>query len=300
MRNKFSLRVAATLCATTLVLTACGSADSLSGTNDDSSRLVVGSQDYYSNEILAELYAQALEKEGFEVQREYRIGQREVYMPEIQSGAIDVFPEYTGNLLQYLDENTSARSADDVYTALSAVMPEGLRVLEMAPATDQDAYVVTKDYAERNSLTTIGDLASVGEVTIGGSSEIQTRPYGPEGLQTLYGVTAQVSPIEDGGGGLTVKALRDGSVQLADIYTADPVMAEGDLVALEDPKGIFLASHVAPIVSQKVDDKAAEAINKVSQALEPSELIEMNRRSVKDKASATTIAAEWLKAEGLA
>ena len=75
-----------------------------------------GSQDYYSNEIIAEVYAQALEDAGDAVDRQMRIGQREVYMPEIEAGTIDVFPEYTGNLLQYLDQNATARSTDESTT----------------------------------------------------------------------------------------------------------------------------------------------------------------------------------------
>ena len=134
-----------------------------------STTLVVGSQDYYSNEILAEAYAQALEGAGFTVDRQMRIGQREVYMPELEAGSIDVFPEYTGNLLQYLDSDATARSTDEVYSALQTALPSGLRALEQAPATDQDSYVVTADFAAEHSLSSIGDLAGAGPLTLGGN-----------------------------------------------------------------------------------------------------------------------------------
>ena len=295
----------AAVAASALALAACGSAESVGGnastgsSENGSTTLVVGSQDYYSNEIIAEAYAQALEGAGFTVDRQMRIGQREVYMPEIEAGAIDVFPEYTGNLLQYLDSDATARSTDEVYSALQTALPSGLRALEQAPATDQDSYVVTTDFAAAHSLTSIGDLANAGTLTLGGNSELRTRPYGPTGLSDLYGVTVNFTPIEDSGGPLTVKALRDGDIQLANIYSSDPALADGTLTVLADPQGLFLASHVVPLASARVDDAAAAVINRVSAALEPADLVEMNRASTQEQRSASQIAREWLASKGL-
>lgn len=296
---KRSMMTLAAAAASTLVLAACGSAQSFDGGSSPSSTIVVGSQDYYSNEIIAEVYAQALENAGYTVDRQMRIGQREVYMPEIEAGSIDVFPEYTGNLLQYLDSNATARSADEVYTALTGALPQGLRALNQAPATDQDSYVVTAEFAQEHSLASIGDLAGAGPVTLGGNSELETRPYGPAGLSQTYGVTVAFTPIEDSGGPLTVKALRDGDIQLANIYSSDPALADGTVTVLQDPKGLFLASHVVPLASARVDDRAAAVINRVSGALEPSDLVEMNRASTREQKSASTIARDWLASKGL-
>ena len=283
-----------------LALSACGTVQSLEGRSSmDPSTIIVGSQDYYSNEIIAEAYAQALEGAGFTVDRQLRIGQREVYMPEIEAGAIDVFPEYTGNLLQYLDQNASAHTSDEVYAALQTTLPMGLRALDQAPATDQDSYVVTANFAAKHSLTSIGDLAGAGTLTLGGNSELQTRPYGPMGLSQTYGVTVNVTPIEDSGGPLTVKALKDGDIQLANIYSSDPALADGTLKVLDDPKGLFLASHVVPLASLRVNDDAAAVINRVSEALDAQDLVEMNRASTVEQKSASQIAREWLISEGL-
>ena len=286
----------ATIAASTLALAACGSAESVGGnastesSENGQTTLVVGSQDYYSNEIIAEAYAQALEGAGFTVDRQMRIGQREVYMPELEAGSIDVFPEYTGNLLQYLDQNATARSSDEVYSALQTALPSGLRALEQAGATDQDSYVVTADFATAHSLTSIGDLANAGTLTLGGNSELRTRPYGPTGLSDLYGVTVNFTPIEDSGGPLTVKALKDGDIQLANIYSSDPALADGTLTVLTDPKGLFLASHVVPLASSRVNDDAAAVINRVSAAMDAEDLVEMNRASTVEQKSASQIA----------
>ena len=295
-----TLTLAAAFASAALALSACGTVESLEGrSNMDASTIIVGSQDYYSNEIIAEAYAQALEGAGFTVERQLRIGQREVYMPEIEAGAIDVFPEYTGNLLQYLDQNASAHTSEEVYAALQTALPMGLRALDQAPAADQDSYVVTADFAAEHSLTSIGDLAGAGTLTLGGNSELQTRPYGPMGLSQTYGVTVGFTPIEDSGGPLTVKALKDGDIQLANIYSSDPALADGTLKVLDDPKGLFLASHVVPLASSRVNDDAAAVINRVSAAMDAQDLVEMNRASTADQKSASQIAHEWLISEGL-
>ena len=116
-------RILALLAAGALLLglSACGSADPVGSSTTDSpgaaGELVIGSQQYYSNEIIAELYAQALEADGYQVTREYQIGQREVYLPEMAAGRIDLLPEYNGNLLQYYDKQATARSPEEVTAA---------------------------------------------------------------------------------------------------------------------------------------------------------------------------------------
>lgn len=90
-----------------------------------------------------------MESKGYKVDRQFRIGQREVYLPEIEEGSIDLFPEYTGNLLQYWKPDAEARLADEVYAELQTVTPEGLRVLDQSEASDQDSYTVTKEYADK-------------------------------------------------------------------------------------------------------------------------------------------------------
>jgi len=290
--------VASTVVAGLTLIAGCASSDPL-GTGQDATAetIVVGSQDYYSNEIIAEIYAQALEEAGYSVQREFRIGQREAYLPEIEAGGIDLFPEYTGPLLTAWDPETTARTADDVYSALLDVVPDGLRVLDQSEASDQDSYVVTRDFADEYDVSTIGDLAEVPDpLVLGGNSEGESRPIGPAGLAKTYGVDVAFTPIEDGGGPLTVKALLEDQIQLAVIYTASPSMASDDLVALEDPKGMLLASHVVPVASDELSDEAAGIINRISAAMSPGDLIDLNTQSIETQASAATIAAAWLKA----
>ncbi len=290
----------------TLLASACATADPLSKPARSASgagaggSLVVGSQQYYSNEIIAELYAQALEKAGFTVKRQYQIGQREVYLPEVEAGKIDVMPEYGGNLLQYYDKQTTATDAAAIQQALTAKLPKDLRVLAPAKATDQDSYTVTKSFSQKYSLTSLDQLKDVpGPLKVAANSEFAKRPYGPSGLKSVYGATVEVVPVEDSGGPLTVKALKDGTVQLADIYSADPSIGKEGFVSLADPKNLVLPQQVTPVVSAKVTDAAAKAINAVNAVLSTAELITLNGRSVGEQKNSADIARAWLTEKGL-
>ncbi|HWM16778.1 MAG TPA: ABC transporter substrate-binding protein, partial [Microbacterium sp.] len=266
---------AAVLAGVTLVAAGCASSDPLAPETDTPDAggevISIGSQGYYSNEIIAEIYAQALESAGFEVSRDaFNSGQRDAYIPALEAGEITLFPEYSGNLLQFFDPETEARTSEDVYAALPDALPEGLSVLDQSSATDQDSYTVTAAFADANSLTSIGDLAEVSTpLTLGGPPELAERPYGPTGLLDVYGVTVQFSPTAD----TTLDALLADTIQVANIYTADPSIQTEDLVVLEDPEGLFLASNVVPVVSGELPDGAADIINAISAALTPEGLV---------------------------
>lgn len=257
--------------------------------------IVIGSQAYYSNEIIAETYALVLEDSGYTVERQFSLGQRDVYVPALLAGEVDLFPEYTGNLLQYFDAAATATAADDVYAALGAALPAGLSALEMSGASDQDSYNVTADFAAANNLASIGDLAALTGLKLGGAPELAERPYGPAGLASFYGVNVEFEATGD----TTVDALVAGLVNMANVYSADPRIQQLGLVTLADPLGLFLASNVVPIASEKVDQKARDLVNAVSRAMTAQDLVAMNVRSVEEQLSPAQIAREWLTSKGL-
>ncbi|WP_167148026.1 ABC transporter substrate-binding protein [Actinomyces sp. ZJ308] len=305
------------------VLSACSNTDPFAidraGAGYTGGPIIIGSQQYYSNEIIAELYAQMLEKADLTVTREYQIGQREVYLPELESGRIHVIPEYGGNLLEYYSRTsgtagptgassssgsaTPSRSASDtasIQDTLLTILPRSLTVLTPAEATDQDSLAVTRATAQAHSLTSIADLTSLGRpITIAANSEFTTRPYGPEGLKAVYGIEASVTPVEDSGGPLTVKALTDGTVDVADIYSSDPAIQTQDLVVLSDPRMLILPQNVTPLVSATLPAIAVTAINRVSALLTPDELRSLNQRSTGEGLSSKVIATDWLTAKKL-
>ena len=297
-------RLLAPLLALALLLAGCASSDPL-GTQQaaveggTSKELVIGSQQYYSNEIIAELYAQALESRGWTIERSYQIGQREIYLPELASGRIDLVPEYLGNLLQYYDKEATAKTPQQITAALRDKVPAGLMVLEPAAASDQDSYNVTAATAQKHGLKSIADLKKLGSVKVAGNSELTKRPYGPAGLKSVYGVDATVLPVEDSGGPLTVKALVDGKVQVADIYSADPSIKARELVTLADPENLVLPQNVVPVVSPRVGADAGSVITLVNSRLTTDELVQLNAQSVAEQKSSAVIAKAWLAKEGI-
>lgn len=279
-----------------LIATAVTAVLGLAGCSQTSSEpIVIGSQAYYSNEIIAETYAQVLEDAGYTVDRKFSLGQRDVYVPALLAGEVDLFPEYTGNLLQFFDPAATATAAEDVYSALTMALPAGLTALEMSAASDQDSYNVTAEFAAANNLASIADLAGLQGLRLGGAPELAERPYGPAGLESFYGVNVAFEATGD----TTVESLVAGMVDLANVYSADPRIQQLGLVTLADPLGLFLSSNVVPIASDAVDQKAKDLINAVSRAMTAQDLVAMNVRSVEEQLSAAQIARDWLVSKGL-
>jgi osmoprotectant transport system substrate-binding protein len=297
--RKARLALGASVVGIALALTGCSGGDPLdpgTGGDDSGETIVVGSQAYYSNEIIAEIYSQALENAGFTVERRFQIGQRDAYLPALESGEVDLFPEYTGNLLQFYSPDTTATTSEDVYAELKSALPDGLVVLDQSPATDQDSYNVTAAFAAEYGLSSLEDLASVTvPLTLGGAPELAERPYGPAGLLEKYGVTVGFTATGD----TTVEDLLAGTVNIANVYSADPRIQTDDLVTLADPKGLFLASNVVPLVNADVADQIADVINAVSAKLTAEGLVALNVQSTVDQMSSADIATQWLTENGL-
>lgn len=300
------LTAGAGLAAAALALTACGSSDPLADQPDDdggdaAGAVVVGSAAFPESEIIAYLYAGALERSGIESDVNPAIGSRDVYIAALEDGSIDLVPEYTGNLMQHFDDAVDAQASDEVYEALQEVVPEGFEVLDQAEAANADSYNVTREFSEAHDVTSLADLASVdSEIVVAANPEFAERPYGIPGLKDVYGVDATLKPINDGGGPNTLKALLDGEVQVADIYSTTPSIAENDLVTLEDPENMILAQNIVPLIAEgAATDEAVAAIEAVQGALTTDDLIALNTRSSVDKVAAEDIAEEWLDASGL-
>jgi osmoprotectant transport system substrate-binding protein len=290
---------------TAAALAGCASGDPLdssggSGSAAPSDTISVGSAAFGENVILAEVYAQALEANDVKVTRNLQIGEREVYLKALEEGSIDLIPEYTGNLLSAYDADSTATSSDDVYSALGDALPEGFEVLDESPAEDKDSYNVTKEYSESEGVTSLSDLEGK-TVRVGGGAVLGEREYGIPGLTDVYGVDASLVTIEDQGGPNTVKALLDGQVDIANIYTTTPSILDNGFVTLEDPENLIKAQNVVPLVkTAKMNADITSVLDEVSAALTTEDLTEMNRRNQGDeKAEPADIAADWLKEKAL-
>jgi osmoprotectant transport system substrate-binding protein len=292
----------ATALAATLAVSACGSSDPLADEDAGSGdSITVGSANFPESQLLAEIYAQALEAKGVSVTRKLDLGSREKYFDGLKDNSIDLIPEYSGTLLQFINKEAEEVAPDEVFTALQDVLPDNLIVLDKAEAEDKDAVVVTKETADKWSLKTIDDLVPhCGEVIFGGPPEIQQRPDGIPGIKETYSCTFKsFSALEPGA--ITTKALLDGTVQAADIFTTDASIEANNLVVLEDPKNNFAAQNVVPLVNKaKASDVVKDALNAVSAKLDTEMLLDLNARlNAPDKPEYSDVAKEWLAEVGL-
>jgi osmoprotectant transport system substrate-binding protein len=266
-----------------LVSAACGSSNPLGGGagSGEEKSIVVGSADFPESQIVAEIYAQSLEANGFSVGRQLGIGSRETYIPALKDHSIDLVPDYTGNLLLYFDPKSTVTTPDAVELALLRALPGDLSILTPSPASDTDTVTVTGPTATKWNLKTIADLAPhSAEVKFAAPSEFQTRPQGLPGLKEIYGL--DISPanfvaISDAGGPATVRALVGGTVTAANIFSTSAAVPQNNLVILEDPKHLFLSENLVPLVSsQKRSDALKTVLDAVSARLTTDGLTQLN------------------------
>jgi osmoprotectant transport system substrate-binding protein len=264
--------------------------------------ITIGNQNFGESEILAQIYGQVLEANGYDVSFEPGIGSRETFILALQDGSIDLIPDYAGNALIYADPEATATSAADVEAALpDALEPLGLAVTAAAPGEDSDALVVTPEYAEANDLTTIGDLAPLASsITLGANTEFE--PRWREGLAETYGFEGWTfKAIDDYGGPGTLADLLAGNIQVADIYTTTPSIADNNLVVLEDDQDLFAAQNIIPLLNADVlTDEIAALLDEVSAKITTDVLLDLNAQFAgADAPSAADVATAWLESQGL-
>jgi osmoprotectant transport system substrate-binding protein len=291
-----------------LGLTACGgssnplSSGSTSPSSSSGGTITIGSGNFAESQLLAEVYAGALRAKGVTVNEHLNIGSREVYFPALKDGSIDLIPDYSGTLLQYLNKSAAQVSSDDVYTALKQALPKGLSALAMASAQDKDAIVVTQDTANKYHLKSITDIAPLcGQFTFGGPPELQTRPDGLPGFKSHYNCVFGTFKALDAGGPLTIGALKNGNVQAADIFTTDASIKADNFVILDDPKNNFAAQNVVPIINTSKDNgTVSAALNAVQAKLDTATLAQLDATLAgPTHPDASTVAQNWLKSVGL-
>ena len=294
-----------------VALAACGSSGTASSGKTSSNPLapsaakgtvVVGSANFPEDELLAEIYVLALQGKGVKVTSKFNIGARNVYYPQVVSGAISILPEYNGALLfTSVDPKSTAATTEQVNAALQTKLPNSVEILNSAAAQDKDSVTVTQATATKDHLSSISDLKPYAKnMVIGGPPEFKTREEGLVGLQTIYGLTFKsFSPLDESGP-VTLAALMDGKVQAADVFTTTPQIITDHLVALSDPKSLFAAQNVTPLVYKKaLTSTITSTLNAISAQLTTTALLAMDKAVILDHDNYSTVAAGWLKAVGL-
>jgi osmoprotectant transport system substrate-binding protein len=297
----------ATVVAAVLPLSACGGDPTASGGSGSggSATITVGSANFPENELLAEMYSQALESKDVKVNRKFNIGARELYLKALKDGSIDLIPEYNGALLAALSPGgvvpNDVSSPQEVYDALQKVLPKGTETLTQSAAEDKDTLTVTSQTAGKYNLQKIDDLKPVAsKLVLGAGPEFVKRYQGIVGLQKVYGLKFKEFKPLDPGGPLTKAALKKGDIQVANIFSTDSAIETDNLVVLDDTKNLFLAQNVVPVIrSSKVDDDVRSALDDVSKALTTEDLTKYLAEVAVEKKDPSTVAKEFLDANNL-
>ncbi|MDH2427691.1 ABC transporter substrate-binding protein [Sphaerisporangium sp. TRM90804] len=304
MRRIFTTAAVALTAA--LTLGACGGGgDPLSETtaapattgSSAGGKVVIGSANFPENVLLASIYSQALSAKGVQVEEKFNIGSREVIYDQVKGGALTVLPEYNGGLLSFIDPSSTVASTEEVNSALASKLPPELEILESSPAEDKDSLTVSKETATKNSLTTIEDLAKVSkDFVVGGPPEFKKRREAQ--FKDVYGLTfKEWKPT----GETTADAIKSGTVQVGNVFTTDPKILINGLVPLQDPKNVFSAQNVTPLVNKAgVNDTVRTTLNAVSAKLDTATLTDLMKRVAVDKDDPPAVAKDWLTQNGLA
>ena len=261
----------------------------------ESDGVVVASFNFPESRVLAEIYALALEDAGIPVRREKDLGPRELVRPALLSGLVDVVPEYLGTAVATLEpENQTDRSDQAALrTELERLLrPWSIDVRSPAAAQNQNGFAVTRSSAERLGLRTVSDLAPVASrLTLGGPPECPSRPFCLEGLIGVYDVRfGSFLPFatED----QRARALEQGVVDVAVMFSTDGYLATGDLVLLEDDRRLQPAENVVPLVASgataRFGPRLGLALDAISARLDSNSLRFLNWRVTvagKDEAS---------------
>ena len=263
--------------------------------------IIVGvSGSFTENQLVAEMYAQVLEHAGYTVQRQFDLRSREVSQSALESGQIDLKPEYLSSLLLYLDPNGEHSNDPRAVAAQVAarLAPSGLSVLTPSPAQDQNTFVANAETAQRFGLTTMSSLAAAaGQLTLGAPPECPQRPYCLTGLKDVYGILFWDFVPLDAGGPQTVEALKNNDVQIGLLFSTDPSIEANGFVQLVDDKHLQDAENITPVIRTAVlNDEVRRRLDGVSAALTTDNMTALIGKVVLDGQDIPTVARDFLRA----
>ena len=266
--------------------------------------IILGTKNFPEEFILGQLYKQALEAKGFTVSYKENIGSTELMQTSLTSGKLNMYPEYTGVIVQdVFHRNLSAKTASATYAlAKKLEAAKGYTLLKATPFFDTDAVAVTNATAKKYGLKSIGDLKKVGGFKFGAFPECKTRNTCLVGYKKQYGLTkVSFVPLA----GISAYAALDaGKILAADVFSTDPPLGKGSkYTVLNDPKHVTGFQNVAPIVKTSVatalGSKFTTTVNAVSATLTQDAIVAMNKAVIVNKQSAASVAKAFLKANHL-
>jgi osmoprotectant transport system substrate-binding protein len=295
-----STRVLLTGIVIAVLAAACSSSTPTPTAAASGPSITIGSTNFEEQLIVANMYADVLKHAGAKVTLRANLGTREAVEPALAAGQLDLYPDYAGTLLIFLN-STAGAAATQTSTALPALKsllgPKGATVLEPAPAIDTNVFAVTQATASQYHLTTLSSVKPVaGQLILGGPPECPTRPTCGLGLQNTYGLHFKSFTSLDEAGPITVSALKSGEVQVAELFSSDGNIVQNHFVQLTDDKHLQPADYLIPVIRKSVDTAAvAAALNGLSAKLTTDELSNLNIKVTVSHADPGTVAQQWLQ-----
>jgi osmoprotectant transport system substrate-binding protein len=295
--------VTAALAAGVLGLTACGGGDNAPAVQSKGGApIVVASFNFTDSQILAELYANALEAKGYPVERKLNLGSRELIYPSLKSGELQFIPEYQGAAITTGFGAEAPKDAAAEHEQLATLFqPSGVSLLDYAPAEDKNTYIVKADLAKEKGLATISDLKKLDKVILAGGPECEKRIPCFLGFKDVYKLNATFQTAQEAGP--RVAQLRSGAVTVIPVDSVNPLVGDPEFVALTDDLGIVPKENVVPAVNKKVLDERgpdfSTLINSVSAKLTTDELRTLNKRVDSDGERPADVAKDWLTKQAL-
>lgn len=299
------------LAALTVGLGACGGDGDTTPTTDQATvdqhtgpPIRIGTKDFTEEYILGELYSQALEAAGFDVELKLDIGSSEIVHQALDNGALDMYPDYVGILLSEVAEVTRRPSSPAAAYELAKKFEErrGFTLLKPTPFSDSNALAVTPEFAARHGVRSITDLRDLRpKPRIGAPKEFSARFEGLVGLRERYGIRKprfQALEFDQ-----RYRSLDAGRVDVTLALTTERQLSGDRYVVLDDPRTLFARQHVAPVISRKVlkvhGPELEAKINAVSAKLTTEAMRRMNGAVDIDGREPREVATEFLRSEGL-
>ena len=268
----------------------------------------IGSDGFYEAKLMAEIYGQALEANGYTVDRTgIGLGARKVTAPALESGQFDLKPEYIGSGLSYYEAGKQTGDPTANATELQNVLNGkggGITVLNFTPAQDQNAFVVRKDTADQLHLTKMSDVAAVqSQLKLGLATDCPTNPVCGQALKDAYGLDTSKATLLAACDTPMADALKAKTIDLGELCSAQPDIVVDGFVLLQDDKATQPADNIAPLVRNdylaKVDKTAFEKIlNDVSAKMDTATLADLDKQIAVDKKDVAAVAKSWLQANG--
>ncbi len=266
--------------------------------------ITIGSTNFEEQAIVSNIWADVLQKAGYQVTVKPALGTRAIVVPALEHAQIDLEPDYAASLLGFLHGGNPQAAGDNISTAIpadnKALSQYGVTVLPASKALDTNVFAVTQATARKYHLTTLSSLKPVAsKLTLGGPPECPTFAGCEAGLTKVYGLHFAGFKSLDEAGPLSVAALKNGEVQVVELFSSDGTVVSNNFVALTDNKHLEGADYIVPVIRKSVDTSGvAKVLNDIDAKLTTTAIAKLNLDVTSKQEQPAAVAQTWVNSVG--